>query len=115
MQDNMFFEKSLENLPGFKETLPASVLNAYLEGELTPSEKEMVESEIGRNENFRLLYEKKLKEKKLLQKAIPCRRMSPKDRALVHQEISQVIKVTLETKPENVLKKVWRFLDTPII
>lgn len=115
MQNNMLYRERLEGLPGFQETLPRHLLNAYLEGELKLSERELVEAEIGRNEDFRLSYEKKLKEKEFIQKSIPYMVMPLKEKAALQQEISQVIKITLEEEPENLLKRVWRFLDTPII
>lgn len=113
MQDK--FNERVESLPGFTETLPSTMINAYLDNSLEASERQRVEEEIGRNEAFRKLYEVKLLEKNKIYNAIPNVTPSKEELEAIKLEIDEVIKATIETRSENVLQKFWRFMDTPII
>lgn len=110
-----YFNKLRDSLPGFSHEHLVPLLNAYLDNNVTETQKKYIEDEISKNSELRDEYSKRLKDKEKIFSMIPKMEISKDRKEVIGREIKEASKIIFKKDEPNIVKKVWKFLDTPIL
>lgn len=94
---------------------PTAILNSFIDNSLTHQERLEVEKALEADALLRESYQQKMLDKQFILNSLPEVSLSKKQQEVIATEIAFILKTTIKAKKPSLVKKVWKFLDTPFI
>jgi len=98
-----------------KQKISTSQINAYLDERLNASDRKIFESDLSECEKSRKVFAQRKAHHEFILDLIPTPKLSRKAESLLLREIEDINLSILDTEPDTLIKKAYKFLTKPVI